>query len=320
MRLAAHTPFDGRRSIAGAWVSAIVLFAVALGGCERVKERLGDRLSDRVPKRIATVDIAEAVVADEPWHVLAAINAVVKRLRGASAEDIVATFKVDRSEIIVAEKLFRYEDFALAQVKLLVNRPIEQIEGGHALTGYLHFEEATGRRAAAVFEVDYAVRRGLVTLVRGHWAPLFAAFPETEMYIVPTQALTRASDEAMMEFIPFYTHVIEHAVPLRAPERVGRKRDHYTIVVILKDRIAPDAKFQVRLSSRRHTPVGDAQGVTYVGYDTGWLVGAVGGTFAVDTRRPFWVKAVLEPGHDVPREARGERVVGLFSTAPVAAN
>ena len=320
MRLAAHISFDGRRSIAGAWASAIVLLAMAMGGCERVKERLGDRLSDRVPKRIATVEADRAVAEAEPWHVRAAINALVMRLRGASAELAADVFKVDRAGIVVPEKLFRYEDFALAQVKLLVDRPIEHIPGGHGLTGYLHFEEATGRRAAAVFEVDYRVADGRVTFVRGHWAPLFAAFPETEMYIVPTQALTRASDEAMMAFIPFYTHVIEHAVPLRAPERVGRKREHYTIVVILKDRIAPDAKFQVRLSSRRHTPVGDAQGVTYVGYDTGWLVGAVGGTFAVDTRRPFWVKAVLEPGHDVPREARGERVVGLFSTAPVAAN
>jgi hypothetical protein len=252
-----------------------------------------------------------------PWHTKAALSALILRLRGASEAQVGREARTDASGAIKPESGFRYQGFAARQIKIAVFATPEDQPAQRILAGYLHFQDAAGRRAAAAFRLNYAIAGDRIAIAKAAWAPLFAKYPKTEMFIVPEQ-LPKPPATTPKDYPGLYALVGSNAVPMSNATAPGTPRD-YLIAVFVKDRIAPGAKFQVGISEVRAGTAAFKEETRIKVLQGGWAVAVIPGTFSLSPDGAFWIKATHTPGRDVAADQRTERLVGLFSTAPTAA-
>jgi len=186
---------------------------------------------------------------------------------------------------------------------------------GHRVTGQMRFADFAGRHATSGFAIDYRVNQDNVSLERASRQAVFSTFPEVEMFIVPSAALLGASQGVFESFTELHRIAKDTAVPLNDAS-VEQKKQSYTAVVFVKDRIAPDSKLEVRISSDKSMgSAGYKDDTRYRRYDDGWIIAMVSGKFDLNSAKPFWVKVVFTPGSDGHDHSHSERIIGLFSTA-----
>ncbi len=290
-----------------AGIAAALALALILVGCQT-----------GVPETIVvprSVGLAAEVV---PWHVHAVVGAAVERLRGASEAEVAEALSVDGAGAIEPEPRFRYTDFAVPQVRIVSLDALEGGSPGQRLAFRLHLQDQMGRRTAIAVRADYRVAGDRVAVEDAAWAPLFSQFPRAEMLVVPAVAVKDGIEAASNSYRDLFLLVQKHALPMKDPGAVPRGVRDHVIFVFLKDRIAPDAKFEVLISKGRAWTTGYKWATRYRVYDDGWMVAMLPGRFDPSSASAFWVKAVYTPGSQAPENQRGKRVIGLFSTAPIA--
>ena len=57
----------------------------------------------------------------------------------------------------------------------------------------------------------------------------------------------------------------------------------------------------------------------YLAFEPGWGAALTPGVFALAPDQAFWIKVIYDPKDTVPGAGHGERVIGLYSTAPAMA-
>jgi hypothetical protein len=293
------------RALAFAMALGAASLGTTLGGCELVRHP-----TDPLQMRVLAKD--EVGAFDR-----AAIGAVVERLRGGDSNAIAADLLVAGSDKIEPESKFRYDGFALLQVKFLDRSNGDS--GLRHVSALLHFEDPAGRRAASLTDLTYRKTDGGIELTEAAWAPIYPANPRTAMFVVPADALIAAKAEAMKDYRSLYRFALLNGFPMHGEAPVAVAAETKVILVFLRDRIEPGADFAVRISDRRGSHDGYEAATRYAIFDGGWAVAMVPGDFPLDPDRAFWVKAVYRPG-PVAAESTGwqERLVGLYSSAPVA--
>ena len=278
---------------------------LVLGGCVA---------TSGVPKKIVVTPTKPLAADAVLWHAKAVIGAAVKRLRGSSDSQVAKALAVMGSGTISPERKFRYDGFEVRQVKYMEFTPNAKTPGAYSMLANLHFQDASGRTAAAEVLAGYHVEGNTVILDKAGWRPLYAAFPRASAFIVPASAFAKRPKGADQSYISDYLFAARNAVPRGASGAAAEGA--YVVMVFAKDRIAPDARFQVLITDQQTGTGGFGDATLYANYDDGWRVAVVPGKFQVSASQPepFWIKAVFTPGKDAAEAMRGARVVGLYST------
>lgn len=241
-----------------------------------------------------------------------ALRAVVLRLHGNDAAAVDTAVGLSGSAAVQPEPDFTYDGFTVRRIKL-----VEQT------TDFLHvllrFEDHAGRAAAAAIAARYRRDTGGLSLTEVAYRPLFPAHPRVELLIVPADKIEPGLAEAAASYAALRGFVEERALALRNPAAVDGARQDYVAFAFPRDRIAGDASLAMRLSDQRLGVQGYEEQTRYLAFEPGWGAALTPGTFALAADRAFWIKVIYDPNDSVPGAGDGERVVGLFSTAPSAA-
>ncbi len=239
----------------------------------------------------------------------------VRQLLAEGGTSTVGTVSLAPGRIPGAEPRFKYQGFEMRQVTLTSYDLLAGEPTGHRVTGQMRFADSAGRHATSGFAIDYRVTQDTIMLERASRQAVFSTFPEMEMFIVPSSALLNASQTVFESFVELHQLAKDTAVSLN-DANVEQKKQSYTAVVFIKDRIAPDSKLEVRISSDKSMgSAGYKDDTRYRRYDDGWVIAMVSGKFDLNSAKPFWVKVVFTPGSDGHDHSQRERLIGLFSTA-----
>jgi hypothetical protein len=270
------------------------------------------------PKSVYVAPTQRVATEKVPGHVKAVIAAVIQRLRGASGAQVATATGVAGAGAVPQMPGFTYDGFAVSQVKISgFATPADDV-AKRRVSGYLNFRDASGRRAVAVFGAEYALAGTTITITSAATSPLYAPYPSVEMFMVPLQALKSTAPKGKTDYAALYKRVMANAVPMRGPGVSAAQKGDYVIAVFAKDRQAPGSSFQAGVSAVQSGTGSHLDGTKYLTFDNGWPVAMIPGSFA-DEGPAFWTKAVYTPGPETPEGERSARVVGLFSSQPLAA-
>lgn len=268
---------------------------------------------------IATTAKKITVLPTQPvevsWHNKAALAALIMRLRGASETEVKRQAGAGGAAVIKTEPGFRYDGFAVRQIKIVSAGTIKNDPKHYAIAGYLHFQDAVQRRTAAAFWMEYREGTDGVTILKAPWVPLFSKYPKVEMFVVPA-VFSKTTKGEPADYRRLYRSVAENAVSMKDPAAADKEMRNYVIAVFVKDRVAPGAKFEVGISDVRFGAGSFKDQTQYNSTKDGWGFAIVPGRFSLSSAGAFWVKTVYTPGIDVAKDERSTRIVGLFSTVP----
>jgi len=274
---------------------------------------------DAVPAAIE-IPAAQAVDVEAlPTDARMALRAVVLRLHGHNAAAIEAATRVAGSDLITPEPSFAYEGFAVRRVKIVDHAPAADPGDAGSVRALLRLDDDFGRSAAVSVAAEYIMEAQGLRLTAVAHRPLYAAHPRVELLIVPAEAARAALASAAGSYGALRAFAEQHAVAMREPQAVDPAARDYVAVAFVRDRVGPGATLAMRLSDQRRGSAGFESETRYLAFEPGWGAALAAGTFALDPDRSFWIKVVYDPKDSVPGAGDGERVIGLFSTAPATA-
>lgn len=285
------------------------LYLVACSGATSDGELSRLLYKDAAPDSIA-VPATQAISPDQlSPDAQMALRAVVLRLHGNDAAAVDAAVGLAGSAAAQPEPDFTYDGFTVRRIRL-----VEQ--SADFLHVLLRFEDNAGRAAAAAVAARYRRDAGGLSLTEVAYRPLFPAHPRVELLILPVDTLEPGFVEATATYTALRAFAEERAVAMRNPSAVDGARRDYIAIAFPRDRIAGDASLAMRLSDQKLGTQGYDEQTRYLAFEPGWGAALTPGAFPLATEQAFWIKVVYDPNGSVPGAGDGERVVGLFSTAP----
>ncbi len=288
------------------------LFLVACSGTASDGQLAHLLYRDAAPDSIE-VPSTQAMAFDQlPADAQLALRAVVLRLHGNDAAAVDAEVGLSGSAAAQPEPDFTYDGFTVRRIKL-----VEQ--GADFLHVLLRFEDDAGRAAAAAIAARYRRDAAGLSLTEVAYRPLFPAHPRVDLLILPVDTLKPGFADATASYGALRAFAEERAVAMRSPAAVDGTRRDYLAIAFPRDRIAGDATIAMRLSDQKLGVRGYQEETRYLAFEPGWGAALTPGTFALAADRAFWIKVVYDPNGSVRGAGDGERVVGLFSTAPSTA-
>jgi hypothetical protein len=288
------------------------LFLAACSGSTSDGQVASLLYQDAAPASIE-IPAAEAVTLDQlSPDAQKALRAVVLRLHGNDAAAVDAAVGVTGSAAAQPEPDFTYDGFTVRRLNLVS-------QSAESLQVLLRFEDAAGRAAAAAIKLRYRKDAGSLALTEVGYRPLFPAHPRVDLLIMPAEKLEPGFAEAAATYAGLRAFVETHAVPMRNPAEVDSAQRDYAAFAFLRDRIDGTANLTMRLSDQRLGVQGYQDQARYLAFEPGWGVAVTPGAFALAADRAFWIKVVYDPNDSVPGAGDGERVIGLYATAPAAA-
>jgi len=248
-----------------------------------------------------------------PGDAQAVVSAIVDRLQGGAKPVAAVRFA---STVGPAPAGDTYAGFTWRAASLF-RYDVGDTDATRLVSGLLEFDDALGRRAAVLFEGDYAVAGNALEVSGLTVASHFLEKPRSAMFVLPADALTGASGPVPEGHAALFQFSQQHAVSWDRPDDVVAGERDYAIVVFLLDRVSPSAKFEVKLSDKKSSPDGFSGASRYLN-DADWRMGVVAGKFALDTVKLF-VKAVVTPGSEQGVLSRQPEVTGLYALDEFAA-
>lgn len=270
--------------------------------------------------RVLEIPAAEAVaIADLPPDAQAALRAIALRLHGHEAAAVDTAAAVGGSALIAPEPGFTYQGFTARRVKVLDLAPAANPGDEGRISALIRFDDAAGRSAAVSVAARYRKEAQGITLLAADHRPLYAAHPRTELLILPAQAVKDGLAAAAGSYAELRALAEREAVAMRDAATADRAAKEYVAIAFLRDRVGPGATVAMRLSDQRQGVRGYEEQARYLAFEPGWGAALTPGVFALAPDKAFWIKVVYDPKDTVPGAGHGERVIGLYSTAPAVA-
>ncbi len=270
--------------------------------------------------RVIEIPAAEMVaVVDLPVDAQAALRAIALRLHGHAPAAVDAAAATSGSALISPEPGFTYEGFAVRRVKVLDLAPAANPGDEGSIRALLRFDDGVGRSAAVSVAARYRKEAQGITLIEAAYRPLYAAHPRTELLIVPAQAVKDGLGDAGQSYAALRALAEREAIAMRDPGATDPASKEYVAIAFLRDRVGPGATVAMRLSDQRRGTAGFEDQTRYLAFEPGWGAALTPGVFALAPDKAFWIKVLYDPKDTVPGAGHGERVIGLYSTAPAIA-
>jgi len=274
---------------------------------------------DATPRALEIPAAETVAVADLPPDAQAALRAIALRLHGHEPAAVDAAAAVSGSALISPEPGFTYQGFTARRVKVLELAPAANPGDEGSIRALIRFDDNAGRSAAVSVAARYRKEAQGITLTEAGYRPLFAAHPRTELLIVPAQAVKDGLADAADSYAELRALAERAAVAMRDPASTDPAGKEYVAIAFLRDRVGPGATVAMRLSDQRQGVRGYEDQARYLAFEPGWGAALTPGVFALAPDQAFWIKVVYDPKDTVPGAGHGERVIGLYSTAPAMA-
>ncbi len=274
---------------------------------------------DATPAALEIPAAETVAVADLPPDAQAALRAIALRLHGHDAAAVDAAAQVSGSALVEPEPGFTYQGFSVRRVKVIELSPAANPGDEGRIRALLRFDDSAGRSAGVSVAALYRKEAQGITLTEAAYRPLFAAHPRVELLIVPAEAVKDGLRDAADSYAELRALAEREAVAMRAPGSADPAAKDYVAIAFLRDRIGPGATLAMRLSDQRRGVQGFEDETRYLAFEPGWGAALTPGAFALSADKAFWIKVVYDPKGTVPGAGQGERVIGLYSTAPAIA-
>lgn len=274
---------------------------------------------DATPSSLEIPAAETVAVADLPPDAQAALRAIALRLHGHDAAAVDAAAQTTGSALISPEPGFTYEGFTARRVKIIELSPAANPGDEGRIRALVRFDDAAGRSAAVSISALYRKEAQGITLTEAAYRPLYAAHPRTELLIVPAQAIKDGLGDAADSYAELRALAEREAVAMRDAASTDHASKEYVAIAFLRDRVGPGATIAMRLSDQRRGVQGFEDQTRYLAFEPGWGAALTPGAFALAPDKAFWIKVVYDPKDTVPGAGQGERVIGLYSTAPAVA-
>ena len=179
----------------------------------------------------------------------AVVSAIVDRLQGGAKPVAAVRFA---STVGPAPAGDTYAGFTWRAASLF-RYDVGDTDATRLVSGLLEFDDALGRRAAVLFEGDYALAGNALEVSGVTVASHFLEKARSAMFVLPADELTGASGPVPEGHAALFQFAQQHAVSWDRPDDVVAGERDYAIVVFLLDRVSPSAKFEVKLSDKTRT-------------------------------------------------------------------
>ncbi len=243
------------------------------------------------------------------------VLAMTLRAKGFPSRSIEQTTGVVGAERLAPPADLELSRFRSRGVRFSRYEPLDGSPAARSIAGLVDLEDDAGRRLSLRFEADYrADPRGLV-LERTVWTPVSSKAPEIDLFIVPAAPLQTLAAEDEDDYRRLRANLARHAVDLRKPATWPAGRREYLIVVLTRDRIAPEARLVMGVSREPAGIPRETRRVRRYRYD-GWPVAVLPGVFDL-AGAPFWVQVKLAQSSGLAEvDDRDGRLIGLFAMTP----
>lgn len=243
------------------------------------------------------------------------ILAMTLRLKGFGGAEIAHTTSVLGAGRLAPPPGLDLSPFGSRRFRFSRYEPLPGTPEGRSIAGLVDMEDDAGRRLSAEFEAEYRLQDNKLVLERTYWAFAPAEAPELDLYVVPVAALKPALESGKGNYSKLREALARTAVNLQDPASWPEGKRDYMIVVMVRDRVAPEAKLVMGVSRKRDGRLASSNKVRRYRYN-GWPVAILPGAF--DLRGPrFWVQVKLAESTPLAEDpARRDRLIGLFALAP----
>lgn len=213
---------------------------------------------------------------------------------------------------------FTYDTFDVKNIEV-INYTTTEAEDGvrySILEGGIYFADAIDRAAYVRFLAEYVVMKGEILITSSEYELLPDSYPRIVAFIVPAAAVDTLSAKDKEDFTRLYLFAYKNAVNLQpTPEERARydefkklsflSRMQYTsdrlpesyrVMIFCLERLRPESRFVVSVSGSEGVPSKSLAKPYYLN-DNGWMVGIVGGKFALDAfEKPTYFHVQYCPG------------------------
>ena len=243
------------------------------------------------------------------------VLAMTLRAKGFSSRGVEQTTGVIGAERLASPVDLELSSFGSRRIRFSRYEPLDGSPSARSIAGLVDLEDDAGRRLSLRFEADYrADARGLV-LERTVWAAAPSETPEIDLFIVPAAPLEAAKASGKVDYRRLRAKLARHAVDLQKPATWPSGRREYLIVVMARDRVAPEARLVMGVSRDPAGAPQETQRVRRYRYD-GWPVAVLPGIFDL-AGAPFWVQVKLAKKSGLAEvDDREGRLIGLFAMTP----
>ncbi len=243
------------------------------------------------------------------------VLAMTLRAKGSSSRSVEQTTGVIGTERLVPLPDIEFSRFGSRRIRFSRYEPLGGLPSARSIAGLVDLEDDAGRRLSLRFEADYRAEGRDLVLERTVWAAAPSETPEIDLFIVPAAPLAAATASGTRDYRRLRASLARHAVDLQKPATWPSGRRAYLIVVMARDRIAPEARLVMGVSREPASAPRETDRVRRYRYD-GWQVAVLPGVFDL-AGSPFWVQVKLARDSGLAEvDDREGRLIGLFAMTP----
>ncbi|SKA92174.1 hypothetical protein SAMN02745704_02396 [Paucidesulfovibrio gracilis DSM 16080] len=201
------------------------------------------------------------------------------------------------------ESNFRYEGFKVGEVDFFT---AEEVNGKARVHSVVKLLDERERGCAIQSLLEYHEDGDTVVLDESFARPVFTLTPRVEFYVVRYELWEKQVGTRSASWTALYDFAKANCEKVDGTSLVERE---YVILAFAMDRLAPDTVMTMVASRSRGgtDPDQSLMSASYADY-LGWRVAIMGGTFAFDRAKKFYVNVMVTPGTEDGSEAETLRV------------
>ncbi|NNL65122.1 MAG: hypothetical protein HKP30_02660, partial [Myxococcales bacterium] len=230
-------------------------------------------------------------------------------IEGKAAKYVSFSNDLDRR---IPEERFRYAGFTLRTIAVDGHHALETDPDERWVSAVLRFRDAIGRQASAAVRAGYRMQGERIVIDWAFIAPLAAPAPRIDFFYVPASRFPDPILRKRTSHAKLWDEVVKRSLRLARPDEWPVGEQDYLVFAFVMDRLAPDARLELRVSSKARGVAGDDGASKILNFD-GWFAGISGGRFDLQGAAQPYFKVLYTPGSDVPKKKRKRKTIGLFS-------
>lgn len=205
--------------------------------------------------------------------------------------------------------MIRNNNFSLSRIVITGYDIPKDAKEQRFITGLVLHRDPLGRIISTIFWTNYTLAsRGRMVIHQTVVREINSLYPEVSLYFLPAEKFLHSLIKSN-NYKDLLKYIVDNSVSFDNHTEIDRLKREYYAFAFFMERLAEDAKIDLRVSDRI---VKRGKALT-VGKD-GWYAVYVPVKFAIDRNREVLFKAVYTPGGDTSPDQRKERIVGTFSS------
>jgi hypothetical protein len=251
------------------------------------------------------VELPERVIIDRddlPGDAELVMAAMINAIRGGEQDIPNVNFDPAGNHEFLSDG-FSYKGFDVKFIDIIYFKTGNAIDHvRYAMLEFgLYFSDVIGRSAYVRVLSEYAVAKEDIFITNSEYEILPNPYPGIRTFILPREAVVKASSKVKNSFAGLFLLAQENAVTMEPTkeERIKREQynqlstfgrmkytsdsipESYCVMVFCMERLRPESRF-VMTVSKNENPSDTTSSKPYYLKDNGWTVGIVGGKFALD--------------------------------------